>query len=131
MDAVEEDFFVEGAAPGFSLRGGDGGADEDFAVVEGDDVGRRGVVEKFGVDAPDFFGREEGELDVSGEGKGCFPAFPLFGQETEGRLKPPYELPRRQPVFALEVEDCQLGRGRGRGPGTRFSILSWIHVSGS
>jgi hypothetical protein len=70
VEDVGEEFVFQAEAFGVALAFGHGGADEQFAVMEGDDVGGRGVAEELGVDAAAGSGAEEGNfegLEVAGE----------------------------------------------------------------
>ncbi len=119
MDAVEEEFLLHrpGVLP--ALRLGDGGADQDLAVVEGDDVGRRRVIEEFPVDATDLRGADEADLDAGGEGS------PALGQELNGGLNPTCEglrPPRLDSALVLQIEKFHRGTG---------AVAGAAHVWGS
>lgn len=96
MDGVEEEFPLEGLAMRLGLTRGGVRADEDFAVVEGDDVGGRGIVEEFAMHAADGGIVHDGEFQRAAcqqgggfragvgkdEGQGLFRAA-LQGEEIE------------------------------------------------
>jgi hypothetical protein len=98
VEGVEKDFVADFES--IVVRGlcaGDGGADDDFAVGEGDDVGLGRVVEEIGMDARDGGAVDQDNLDVGQvPGQGT-------GKERQRRLKQP---PKRTDLhwnFALLV----------------------------
>jgi hypothetical protein len=97
VEGVEEDFPIgfEAVRPG--MIAGDGGADEDFAVGKGDDVGLGGIAEEVAVDAGDGGAIDEDDVnrgEVRREGA---------GKQREGGLKPPQKRTDPDRRFALPV----------------------------
>ena len=63
VEAVEENFVVGLEFEFLGAVVGDGGADEDFAVGKGDDVGLGGVVHELAVDARDGGAVDQDDVD--------------------------------------------------------------------
>ena len=63
MDKVESNFVVDGLAMFAPLALGSIRADEDFPVMEGDDIGGRGIVEKIAMHARDVHIIDNGDLN--------------------------------------------------------------------
>ena len=83
VEGVEEDFLVGFEAVFRRAITGDSGADEDFAVGKGDDVGFGGVAEDVAVDAGHGGAVDEDEVNRRELRR------KRAGQEREGGLKPP------------------------------------------
>jgi hypothetical protein len=71
VNEVEGSFVIDRLAmfPALSQRGV--GADEDFTVMEGDDVGGRGIVEEIAMHAGDVGVIHDGDLDLWQRDKRC------------------------------------------------------------
>jgi len=83
VEGVEEDLVLDVQAVTVGLLACDGGADEDFPVGEGDDVGFGRVAKKIGMDLGHDAARDEDDfdyLDFLRQGT---------GQEGESGVKPP------------------------------------------
>jgi len=63
VEDVGEGFVVEGEATLLPLALGDGGADENFTVVEGDDVGGGGIIHEIPMDFGNSLRRDEVDFD--------------------------------------------------------------------
>jgi hypothetical protein len=70
-------------------------------VREGDDVGGRGVAEKFGVHAGDGGASDKRNFDLGRKGGAG------SGQPLEGGVKPPPETLQRQADFSLPIVQMQ------------------------
>ena len=67
MNDVGEEFLAEGQAVSPMIGGGDGGADNDFSVGKGENIGRRRVAQVNLVEATTLAGGDEDDADLSRE----------------------------------------------------------------
>lgn len=99
VEDVGQDFLVQAEALGLALFFRHGRADEDFPMVEGDDVGGGGVLEEIAVDPGDCGGGEQGDFDV------FQPAREAASEAGGGGFSLPGQSRERQWVLFLPVVD--------------------------
>jgi len=93
VDDVGEQFVGQGKGFEMALGGGDLGADDEFAVLEGDDIGRGGVLQELFMQTSALPGIDENDLNA---GKACGPeggeplrnALSLLLQSAQGDPQP-------------------------------------------
>ena len=125
MNNVSEELLAQGESVSPMIGGGDGGADNDFSVGKGENIGRGGVAKVDPVEATTFAGGDEDNADLSREtrsarrGEAREDTFNLATEERQGQWVSPLAIgPVDGDGFfehgGLEGNGC-VGEGYSRG----------------
>jgi len=110
VDDVEGKLVLDGLAVLARVTGGGGGADNDFAVLEGDDIGGAGEIHETPVDASDGAIGKDADLYLVEPLKRRARSDPLGfarGQRQRGETAQPREINANGPLAIVEVNGAR------------------------
>ena len=113
MDEIESAFALRIMRVRGGLTGGGVSADEDFAVLEGDDVGWRGIVHELRVGRADDGVGDEGDFDFLKIREQCGMRTGMFQHQREGlrrHMDEALDVERQRGLMVVEFERGHEGK---------------------